>query len=251
VSTFKTVLITGTHSGIGRGLLAHYHKSGSHVICINRREDLAAIREFPGADFKTLDITDYAAVKNLFKECERHRKMPDLIVLNAGVNKVDNVPDEFNYPAYKEVMDINLAGSMTFVGAARECGLKGVTFLGISSTSNIVANPGHIAYHLSKWGMHRAFELLRKQDKANRYKSVVLGPILTNITKGYAGPTGFQKKIFDFLAKTVDQLTPKLVRFTEGRCNVLYYPFGACVFYVCVRLAMKVMPGIYKGTQKK
>ena len=60
----RTVLITGTTSGLGYELLKHYSQSGWNVIAVNRREP-DDYKNFENTNFKTLDITDLSAVGTL------------------------------------------------------------------------------------------------------------------------------------------------------------------------------------------
>lgn len=247
---FGTVLITGTTSGIGKGLLEHYVSRGATVICVNRRQDPELAHRFPKVHFKEIDVSSYDSVSLLMSDLKKQNVSPSLLILNAGINKPDNFEDRFDYPAFNEVLTINLDGIFTFVAAARELGFKKVTFLGISSVSNIVPNPGHIGYYLSKWGILKGFEFLQKNDAYNAYKTVVLGPIHTKIMRNYKGPIGFQRKIFDFLARDVEGTVRAITSFTQGSRAVLYYPMGACLFYLVMKWILKVLPFLYGGTRR-
>jgi NADP-dependent 3-hydroxy acid dehydrogenase YdfG len=244
------VLITGTTSGLGKAFLAHYSSlPGIETISVNRREDPVLVKTFPDTHFDKRDITRFPDVVELLNDLKSRDRLPDLFVLNAGINRRDNVKG-YDFKSFDEVMRINLNGVMTFVGAISELKLRNRVVVGISSTSNIIPNPGHIAYHLSKWSIHRAFELLRRNDRMNSYKSVCLGPVHTNIMSGYPKPTGLQGKIFDGLAVDASTAVRACTRFIEGNQKVLYYPFGAALFYRFVSFALMFCPGLYKGSQE-
>lgn len=247
----KTVLITGTTSGIGLGLLDHYYGLGHRVVSINRRADSDLEAKYSKAHFFVGDITSYAEMNQLVDQLVSQGLTPNLVVLNAGINKPDNFPDRFDYPAFEEVMRINLFGSMVLVAVLKNRGLSGLTFVGISSTSNIVPNPGHFSYYLTKWGIASGFKMFQKNDNRNSYKWVVLGPIRTQVMRYYEGPSGFNKRLLNFLMRDVNQLVPALTSFIESRRSVLYYPFGVCLFYWCANQGLKLIPFLYKGTQKE
>ena len=82
------VLITGTTSGIGRGLLKFYREAGLRLITVNRREISDELHE--GVNSFVLDISNEHDVGMLFNELSETSAMPDVFVLNAGINKIDN-----------------------------------------------------------------------------------------------------------------------------------------------------------------
>jgi len=52
----KSVLITGTTSGLGRGLLEHYAAAGVKVISVNRRRVAELEDRHPSVRFECLDV---------------------------------------------------------------------------------------------------------------------------------------------------------------------------------------------------
>lgn len=248
-SRFESVLITGTTSGIGRALLAYYHRHGAKIIAVNRRECPELWSEFPGIELVTLDITDKNAVHRFLGTLRSEDRVPQLFVLNAGINRADNY-EGLDFDTFREVMSTNLYGVLSFAGALHDLGLKGKTLAAISSTSNIVPNPAHIGYYLSKAGLHESFKLLRRRDTHNEYKTVVLGPVHTNIMAGYPGPQGAQKKIFDALAVSSEQTAEAVAHFFEGKRFTLLYPLKAWAFYEAVKLLLSVFPNLYQGSRR-
>lgn len=242
---FKSVLITGTTSGLGRALLIHYASLGAKVIAVNRRKSY----ELSDWDIEehVIDICDYEAVFALVKDLKGREAVPDLFVLNAGVNKVDNLAG-LDFGVFSEVMRTNVNGVMTFVGAIHELGIAGKKIAALSSTSNIVPNPAHVSYYVSKMALHESFRLLGRNDLKNAYQSVVLGPVRTNIMLGYPKPSGLQAKILDLLQVSADDAADALAGFFASDSRVFYYTKFACVFYWCVRQLLRVFPGLYRGT---
>lgn len=245
----KCVLITGTTSGIGRAFLEHYHREGWRVVSVNRRAEKNA-DEFKNALFLTSDITSYDSVKKLLESLIADGMEPDLFLLNAGINRVDN-NSFFDFPMMESVIQTNMNGVLTFVGAASARGLTNKIFFGVSSTSNIVANPGNIGYHISKLSIKNIFDLLRKADTKNVYKTVVLGPVKTNIMDGSPPLQGFQKIIFDLLAVSPTEAVPKMVGFIEGSRKTLYFTKMSVLFYYTVFVALQFFPAIYKGSRDR
>ena len=244
----KSVLITGTTSGLGLGFLRHFAETGAKVTAVNRREDPEWASTFPRVNFAVLDITNYSQVLGLVSKLEAEGLGPDLFILNAGINLSDNV-EAFEYLNFKNVLDTNLMGVMTFVGAANQLNLAGRTLVSISSTSNIVSNPGHVGYFLSKWALVSSFSIFHDRHVGNLYKTVILGPVHTRIMRLYPPPEGFQGKLFNFLAVDVETVVRRCTRFFHGRSRVLYYPLGTCLFYLVVRALLCLFPFVYSGTK--
>lgn len=246
----RTVLITGTTSGMGLSLMKHYLALGRRVIAVNRREVPHLRETYPQVRWECLDITSPEAVTECLRDLQRQGFLPGTFILNAGINRVDNL-EGLDFATLKQVMDVNFFGVMTFVAAIRELRLTGVRILAMSSTSNLVANPAHIGYYLSKLSLKESFRLLQERDTENTYKAVVLGPVHTNIMAGYPGPQGLQGKIFDALAVSSETAATRVAQFIEGTRPVLYYPMTAWGFYEIVRFALKFFPRLYRGTLKQ
>ena len=75
-------LITGTRTGIGRGLAEHYARRGHCVVGCSRREaDWSA----EGYTHVMADVSDEPAVKRLFAEVRKKYGRLDHLINNAGV----------------------------------------------------------------------------------------------------------------------------------------------------------------------
>ncbi len=241
------ILITGTTSGIGRAVAKQFLTNGDSVIAVNRR-DLSDSETLPGASHLRLNISDPATVKELLSSLESSDSLPDIFILNAGINVPDNV-GRFDFATFQRVMDVDLMGALTFVGAAADLSLRNRTFVALSSTSNIVPNPGHIGYYLAKKGLYDAFGLLRKTNPDNEYKVAVLGPVHSNIMRDSPPLDGLKKKIFDFLAVSSEEAAAAMVAFAKSRRRALNYPLAAVAFYHFVRFVLFFMPTLYSGTR--
>jgi 3-oxoacyl-[acyl-carrier protein] reductase len=75
-------LITGTRTGIGRGLAEHYARRGHRVVGCSRGEaDWSA----EGYTHVVADVTDEPAVKRLFADVRKKHGRLDHLINNAGV----------------------------------------------------------------------------------------------------------------------------------------------------------------------
>jgi short-subunit dehydrogenase len=117
----KTILITGSSSGIGKNLAEQYAKEGVTLILLGRNQErLNEVAELCQSKrarvfVKAIDITDKKEMKEYIQEAERKYKI-DLIIANAGVNsatlgKEGRPTDEFIYELY----DANITGVLNTI----------------------------------------------------------------------------------------------------------------------------------------
>jgi NAD(P)-dependent dehydrogenase (short-subunit alcohol dehydrogenase family) len=244
--TGGSVLITGTTSGIGRALREHYAASGRRVIAVDRRESPDG---GPLVERHIVDIAREAEVRALLGKLEAAGSMPAIFVLNAGINEDDNA-DGFAAEPFRRVLETNLFGVTSFLDAIAARRLEGRTILALSSTSNIVPNPGRLAYYVSKLSLQRIFGLLRATDPANDYRVAILGPVHTNISAKGAPLTGIQKRVFDALAVDAPTAARRIARFLAGSRRTLYFTPASVAFYWAIRAALVFLPGLYRGSAK-
>ena len=243
---FSRVLITGTTSGLGRAFKNHYESVGSEVLTINRRDTAETISPLN----TVTDICDPNQVASYLRALKDRHCLPDLFLLNAGINRADNL-DRLDLEEFQEVWKVNVMGVLSFISALQQLRISGRTIAVLSSTSNIVPNPAHLGYFASKLVLHELIQLLAKKDTQNQYKSIILSPVRTNIMAGYPAPTGLQGKIFNLLATQPTEAVADLAHFMGSEKTVLYYTRSACLFYFLVRQVLRVWPRLYGGTKPK
>ena len=232
----KTVLITGTTSGLGHALHKHYSLTGWNVVAVNRREP-DDYNEFRNTKFKTLDITDSTAVGALINELCDGGTSPDTFILNAWINKPDNV-GKFNLLNFQEVLNVNIVGVLTFLAEIQKLNLCGRRIIAISSMSRIVPNSEHLGYYISKSAIKHLFELASWNDTGNQYKTVTLGPVSTNLNR-YMKPQGkLHKYILKWLEVDPQKAARDLSHFFENNRKHINYPLKALSFFLIVRLVI-------------
>jgi len=244
------ILITGTTSGIGLGILKYFTSLGWKVTAINRRNDPVHECSFPNANFEHFDVQDLTAVREYFRAAAASGEIPSVYFLNAGINRVDNV-DGFQIKTFREVMEINLFGVMNFVSEAlplvdhHPC-----LFIVVSSTSNIFPNPNCLGYFASKLAAHEIFSALDRvnRPKGVRFKSIILGPVATNIFVSGKLASKLQARVRDLITLRVDHVVPSIVRFMKSDRQALFYPKRSVYLYRLLRLISKILPGFYRGS---
>ena len=89
-ATAKTIVITGAGAGIGRALAIGFTGRGAHVVAVGRSsgglEQTAALCKGPGSiEVHTLDVTNSAALQQLFARIVKERSAIDLLINGAAV----------------------------------------------------------------------------------------------------------------------------------------------------------------------
>jgi len=244
------ILITGATSGIGLGLLKAYYSMGWQVTAINRRVDAALEAQFPNVRFHHFDVRDLQAVERYFDEAARLNELPSLYFLSAGINKVDNVGD-FSLQIFREVLEVNLMGVLNFVSVAlRHAADEKMMFVCTSSTTNFFPNPNCTGYYVSKLALYQLFKRLDKlhRDQGTRFKTLVLGPISTNIFISGKLASKLQSKVRDLITVSVEEAVPPIVRFISSGRRTFFYPKLSCALFVLLMIVQSLYPGFYKGS---
>ncbi len=115
MSHHKIAIITGAGTGIGKVSALALLKTGWSVVFAGRRQELLdqAIAESGAPLGRTLavptDVTDPAAVAELFTQTKQRFGRLDLLFNNAGV-AIGGPIEDLTYEQWKTVVDVNLTG---------------------------------------------------------------------------------------------------------------------------------------------
>ena len=81
----KTILITGTSSGIGKSTVFEFAKMGWNVIATQRHpENELDFKDLPNVKLCALDVTNLESIKNAISLAEKDFGKIDVVVNNAG-----------------------------------------------------------------------------------------------------------------------------------------------------------------------
>ena len=158
----KTLIVTGAGRGIGRTIALDAVRSGARVAVGSRTvtelETLQAEIERSGGEcfIHPLDVTDVASIRTFFGAVEAHYGDVDVLVNNAGYNKLGRILD-YEEELYDLIVDANLKNvffcsqSMARQMIAR--GVKG-SIINISSQAGVVGAPERGPYSGAKGGVN-------------------------------------------------------------------------------------------------
>ncbi len=244
------VLITGTTSGVGRGLLDHYARAGAKVVSVNRRRDPELESRYPSVRFECVDVRDAATIRGLLEGLTRTDELPELFILNAGINRVDN-DLSFDLAAYRSVVDTNLYGVLHFIEPITQLppGRTPRHVVAISSLAHYVGNPYGLGYFTSKRALTSCFEVWSRMYSGTDlvFQQVMLGPVPTSIHTMEARFPSWTVRVRDSFSGSLDGAVQAIAHFARTRRRKLFYPRRAVPLFLGMWLGQRVIPGFFQG----
>jgi NAD(P)-dependent dehydrogenase (short-subunit alcohol dehydrogenase family) len=159
----KTVLITGTSTGIGRSAALYFAEKGWNVAATMRSpEKENDLQKNPNIKVFALDVTSNASIEQAISSAVTAFGSIDVLVNNAGYG-VDGVFEAMSDEVIHKQFDTNVFGLMrmtrAFVSYFRENKIKG-NIIQIASVGGQVAFPLYSIYHGTKWAVEGFTESL-------------------------------------------------------------------------------------------
>ena len=158
----KVVAVTGAGRGIGRTIALDAVRSGARVAVgsrtIGELESLGSLIESMGGECLVhgLDVTDVASIEAFFGAVDDHYQALDVLVNNAGYNKLGRILD-YDEALYDEIVDTNLKNVFFCSQAAAKRmiarGIRG-SIVNISSQAGVVGAPERGPYSAAKGGVN-------------------------------------------------------------------------------------------------
>lgn len=237
----KTILITGASSGIGAGMAREFAKKGYNLaICARRLERLEILKQELESQYgikviaKTLDVTDYDQVFEVFRAFKEDFGTIDRVIVNAGVGEGRRI-GKGNFTINKATVETNFISALAQCEAAVEIfrAQNSGHLVMISSMSAMRGMPKHLtAYGASKAGVAHLAEGIRAEliDTPIKVTTIFPGYIRTEINEGA------KKLPFEVDEKTGSRLLAAEIEKAPVKAYVPKWP------WLPLGLAMKVLP---------
>ncbi len=222
----KTVVITGSTRGIGRGLAEAFLARGCKVV-ISGRGAAAVERvvaelggKYPGkVAGAACDITQFSQIEALWQCAAQKFQRVDVWINNAGMSIRRGPLHEARPADIEAIVSTNLTGvllanrvviaSMLAQGGGQVWNMEGFG-------SNGATQPGMAAYGATKRGINYLIKALQKEVRGTPVQVCTLSPgiVVTDLLVGDYDQTSEAwakaKKIFNILGDTVETVTPWL-----------------------------------------
>jgi 3-hydroxybutyrate dehydrogenase len=172
----KTAVITGSTSGIGKGIAEALAGAGANIM-LNGLGDAAAIEEQRAsfeaqfgikAGYHGADMTRPEEIADLIATAEAEFGAVDILVNNAGIQHTDSIED-FPIDRWDAVIAINLSSSFLTMRAAVP-GMKARGYgriVNISSIHGLVASVQKSAYVAAKHGLIGLTKVVALENAGN------------------------------------------------------------------------------------
>jgi NAD(P)-dependent dehydrogenase (short-subunit alcohol dehydrogenase family) len=160
----KTVLITGTSSGIGLETALYFHARGWQVIAAMRNpaQRQTALHQVPGIDLQHLDVTEISSIQQLVQHVTTSYGSLDVLVNNAGYA----LCGIFETASREEVGRQYATNVFGLMDLTREIlplfrKQKYGTLINIASMGGRVSFPLYSLYNSTKWAVEGFTEALQ------------------------------------------------------------------------------------------
>ncbi|MGE8683196.1 MAG: SDR family oxidoreductase [Acinetobacter sp.] len=237
----KTILITGASSGIGAGMAREFAQKGYNLaICARRLERLESLKQELESQYgiqviaKTLDVTNYDQVFEVFRAFKEDFGSIDRVIVNAGVGNGRRI-GKGNFEINRATVETNFISALAQCEAAVEIfrAQNAGHLVVISSMSAIRGMPKHLtAYGASKAAVAALAEGIRAEliDTPIKVTTIFPGYIRTEINEGA------KKLPFEVDEKTGSHLLAAEIEKAPIKAYVPKWP------WLPLGLAMKVLP---------
>ena len=180
----KTILVSGTSSGIGYEICVQALKLKFKVISVSRNSK--PFENIKGIDCYSVDITDYDQLNNLVEDLKSKKVNIDFLINNAGHLKNETF-DKTSYESFKETYDVNVFGLAQITRLLLPIINNSGHVINISSIGAVNGSkkfPGLSVYSSSKAAVIALTEVLAEEFPSGpSFNVLALGAVQTKMLK--------------------------------------------------------------------
>ena len=191
----KTIVITGSSSGIGEAILNKLLMIPCKIFALDIQPQEITQEKKAEVFFIQTDISSESSVNSASKKILSNSKQIDVLFNNAGITTHGRF-DESKISVFKKTFDINFFGSvhltLNLIESIKKA--KGA-IITTSTVSGLYGVPGRSAYSSSKSALHAVFESLRIELSEYGVRSIIFCPPYTKTNLRTSGLTSDGKKL--------------------------------------------------------
>jgi short-subunit dehydrogenase len=215
----KTIVVTGTSSGIGNEICIQAAKLNYKVISISR--NIEPLKGINGIDSYIVDITDIKSIKNFIDDLRNRDLKIDILINNAG-QLSNELFGETSYESFKQTFDVNVFGLAEITRSLIPFINKSGHVINISSIGGVNGSkkfPGLSVYSSSKAAVIALTEVLAEEySEGPSFNVLALGAVKTKMLKeafpdyeAQTKPGEMAKYIIDFAINGNNLFNGKLI----------------------------------------
>jgi short-subunit dehydrogenase len=250
----SNVLVTGAGRGIGRAIALAFSDAGANIVCVARTiSELDALsativsRNSSRVMVIAVDVAAPGAAEKIYTEVTRTFGVLDVLVNNAGIDKINTVEHEEDFESWWRVIEVNLKGPASLIHKF----LPGMisrgrgNIISIGSRNAVVNMPFLTAYSASKKALLRFHQCLDLEIAETGVYNYYVQPsdVATTMTHG--------EGVIDMnTAKRVPKLRQMLENSIGRSATSPELVANTCVMLVANEKA-KVLRGLYIDVQRE
>ena len=219
---YKTVILSGASSGIGKGIAERLIKDhGCNVIGIARNEQrLINFKEELGAHghkftYYTFDVSQEEKWVELADTLKKENIRPDILINNAGIlPKLDKFMN-YTIDEIKKAMEINFFSCVYSMNALMPVLLESdsAAVVNVASSAALCSLAGTSVYSASKAALKGFTEAMREEHRDNCYIGLVCpGFTKTDIFRNQSKSSDKAQKAMDMISTDCDKMVDYIIK---------------------------------------
>ena len=180
----KTIVVTGTSSGIGHEICIQAAKMNFHVISVSR--NIKPLKDIRGIESFAIDITNKDSVDEFIANLKSKKIKIDILINNAGY-LVSELFGDTTYDSFKKTFDVNVFGLAEITRSLIPIINSDGHVINISSIGGVNGSkkfPGLSAYSSSKAAVIALTEVLAEEyQNGPSFNVLALGAVQTKMLK--------------------------------------------------------------------
>ena len=180
----KTIVVTGTSSGIGHQICIQAAKMNFHVISVSR--NIEPLKDIGGIESSAIVITNKDSVHEFITNLKSKKIKIDILINNAGY-LVSELFGDTTYDSFKKTFDVNVFGLAEITRSLIPIINSDGHVINISSIGGVNGSkkfPGLSAYSSSKAAVIALTEVLAEEyQNGPSFNVLALGAVQTKMLK--------------------------------------------------------------------
>ncbi|HIU35194.1 MAG TPA: SDR family oxidoreductase [Candidatus Fimenecus excrementigallinarum] len=222
---FKTVIVTGASSGMGKGIAEKLIKEhGCNVIGVARSEQkmqkfVEELGEYKDRfTYQLFDVSSLENWENFRKYLEDNRIQPDILINNAGILPKFDKFQHYTIEEIERAMNINFYSAVYSMHILLPLLLKSpsAAIINVDSSASLMSLAGTSVYSASKSALKSLTESLREELRGKCYVGIVCpGFTKTDIFRNQGSSDEKAQKMLNMVSTSCDKMV-KLIMHGVG-----------------------------------